>query len=241
MRIARLALLAAAIMVAIPAPALHRAGAKNRSLLLPEVQKQLDDARDCAQNGTPQVAAAHADLILLGDEVTYNVQFVGVQDKLRARSVKALEGAFDMWEKALDDTVSFREVTDPSQAEIIIRFKPGVNMGKEPVAGYANWKRILKSDGPKVEEVKFLSDLQIRTINLDGQPMPFECVRHEIAHELGHILGLEDSDSTRDLMGPLDVEHPISGPQNYEAAAVRRLREEAHRIRVDALAKTQNG
>jgi hypothetical protein len=239
MRYARLAILAAAILAALPAPALHGAPAKGRSLLLPEVQKHLDDARECSINGNPHVAAAHADLVLLGDEVTYQVQFIGVPEKLRSRSMKALEGAFDLWEKALDDTISFREVMDPSQAEVIIRFKPGVNMGNEPVAGYANWKRTLKSDGPRVQEVSFKSDLQIRTINLDGAPMPFECVRHEIAHEVGHILGLEDSESTRDLMGPLDTERPISGPQSYEASAVRKLRDEAHRIRTDALAKVQ--
>ena len=86
MRIARLAMLAAAILAAIPAPAHHNAPLKNKSLLLPEVQKHLDDAKDCAANGTPQVAAAHADLILLGDEVTYNIQFLNVPDRLRSRS-----------------------------------------------------------------------------------------------------------------------------------------------------------
>jgi len=240
MRVARFALLAAFTLAALPSPAsLDRLAGKNRAVILPEVQRHLDDAKECTLNGTPQVAAAHADLVLLGDEVRYSVQFVGVSEKLRARCLKSLEGALDSWERALDDTVSFREVTDPNEAEIVIRFKPNVMMGKEPVAGYANWKRTLHSDGPKVNEVKFRADLQIRTINLDGQPMALDCVRHEIAHEVGHILGLEDSDSTSDLMGPLDTSRPMHRPQPYEAQAVKKLREEARKIRTDALAKAQ--
>ncbi|AIE84730.1 matrixin family metalloprotease [Fimbriimonas ginsengisoli] len=235
----RFALLSTVALAAFQASALHRSPSGARSLILPEVQHHLDDARDCSANGTPEVAAAHANLVLVGDEVKYNVQFISVPDRLHARCLKSMEGAFDVWERALDDTITFREVADPTQADVVIRFKPGVNMGKEPVAGYANWKRTLKCDGPRVQEVTFKGDLQIRTINLDGQPMPFECVRHEIAHEMGHILGLEDSTSTRDLMGPLDIDHPISGPQSYEVAAVRRIRDEAHRIRTDSLAKTQ--
>lgn len=242
MRALRPILLAATSILAISATATHAAPnapveSSRRAAILPEVQKHLDDARGCALNGTPAVAAAHADLILVGDEIKYTVQWEGVPQGMQARSLKALTGALDAWEKALDDSVTFREVKDPAQANILVRFKPGVMMGKEPVAGFANWKRSLLADGPKVQSIKFTSDLQIRTINLDGQPMPMECVRHEICHEVGHILGLEDSDSTGDLMGPLDVNHPINGPRSYEASAVKRLREDAQKIRTDALGK----
>ena len=209
------------------------------AVILAEVQKHLDAAHDCVTNGTPEVAAAHANLVLLGDEVTYAISYEGVADKLRSRCVQALSGAFDAWEKALDDTITFREISDASKADMVIHFKNGVMMGKEPVAGYANWKRSLKADGPKVQTCVFKSDLQIRTINLDGKPMPFTCVRHEIAHEVGHILGLEDSETTGDLMGPLDVDHPVVGPQTYESSAVKHLRDEAHQVRTEALSKTQ--
>lgn len=235
MKAARLTTLAFAIAFTLPAVAV--VDAARHATILPEVQKHLDDAHEGMANGTPEVAAAHANLVLVGDEVKYCVQFVNIPDRLHANCVKALEGAMDKWDHALDDTLSFREVQDPATADVVVRFKQGVFMGSEPVAGYANWKRTLKADGPHVQDVSFKGDLQIRTINLDGKAMPTECVRHEIAHELGHILGLEDSERTGDLMGPLDVSHPVAGPQPYEADAVKQLRADARRVRMDALAK----
>lgn len=202
--------------------------------LLPEVQKQLDAARSCTQNGTPEVAIAHANLILVDDEMTYEVEFEGVPDSLHSRCAKSLDGAMGAWTKALGNTITFKSITDPDKADMVIRFKPSVLMGNEEVAGYVNWKRTLEADGGKVQTVNFKSLLQIRTINLDGNPMPPECIRHEVAHEVGHVLGLDDSDTTGDLMGPLDIDHPVGGPQPYEAAAVRKLRDEAHKLRSDA-------
>jgi hypothetical protein len=61
-------------------------------------------------------------------------------------------------------------------------------------------------------------------------------MKHEIMHEMGHILGLEDSDRVGDLMGPLDVNHPVSGPKSYESEAVYELRSQADRIRKEVLA-----
>jgi predicted Zn-dependent protease len=237
MRANYLATIALALCAALASPS--ATDPSRNATLLPEVQKHLEDARDCSTNGTPDVAAAHANLILINDEVTYEIEYVDVSDRLKGRCKKALEGALDAWEKALEDTVTFRAVTDPSKADVIIRFRPSVMMGREEVAGYANWKRTLKADGAKVQEVSFKSDLQIRTINLDGNPMPQECIRHEIAHEFGHVLGLDDSETTGDLMGPLDTSHPVGGPKVFESAAVRRLRDEAHKLRTDAMARIQ--
>jgi hypothetical protein len=237
MKVYRPIMLVCAFLAANIAPASHEP--IHKASILPEVQKHLDDARECSANGTPDVAAAHASLVLVDDEVTYSIQFTGVGNGQRSRCLKAMEGAFDAWAKSLDDTISFREVATKEKADVIFHFKPTVMMGKEPVAGFANWKRTLMADGPRVKVVEFRSDLQIRTSDLNGDSMPLTCVRHEIAHELGHVLGLEDSDTTGDLMGPLDMDHPVGGPQTYESDAVRKIRDEAHRLRTDAQARAQ--
>lgn len=237
MRAARLFILALASIVTFPVLAIS--GDMGHASILPEVQKHLDEARDGITNGELEIANAHADLILVSDDVKYCVQYVSVPEKLRPRCSKALGEALDEWQQALDKSIKFHKVDDPETADVVVRFKVGVMMGNEPVAGYANWKRTLKQDGSHVQVVSFKSDLQIRTLNLDGQPMPFDCVRHEIAHEFGHILGLEDSERTGDLMGPLDIDHPVGGPQTYEADAVRQLRADARRIKADALVTKQ--
>jgi hypothetical protein len=228
----RLLAAAAIAFAAISAPATLASG--RLAALLPEVQKHLDDARKCASDGSADVAVAHADLILLGDEIKYSVQFVDVPERLQSRSTKAMDAALAGWKDALEDTVGFRQVTDPNDAQVVIRFKKGVMMGKEPVAGFANWKRSLVCDGPRVQSSSFRATLQIRTLDLDGNPMPQECVRHEIQHEMGHVFGLEDSNSTGDLMGPLDMERPVARPRPYESDAVLQLRESARRIKAEA-------
>jgi hypothetical protein len=114
-------------------------------------------------------------------------------------------------------------------------------MGKEPVAGFANWKRRIQTDGDKVVSATVTADLQIRTINLDGRPMPSDAMTHEVMHEVGHVLGLEDCDYLGELMGPLDVRRPVEAPLAHEADAVRDLRDEARRLKSQALAIVKKG
>jgi predicted Zn-dependent protease len=237
MRAADLAILFVTLATAAAFP--NDSPAAHPVTILPEVQKQLDDARDCSTKGTLEIAIAHANLILVDDEVTYEIEYQGVPNDERGRCKKALDCALGAWQKALDQTLTFKAVADPEKADMVIRFKPNVMMGNEEVAGYVNWKRTLKADAGKVQTVNFKSVLQIRTISLNGELMPLECVRHEVAHEVGHVLGLDDSNTTGDLMGPLDINRPVGGPQPHEAAVIKRLRDEAHKLRADALSKCQ--
>lgn len=234
MRASRPLLLAIAAVTALPA--LATTGSP-KVVLLPEVNKHLDSARTEISNGRGDIAAAHADVVLIGDEVKYSVKFEeSVPKKLYGKCEKSLDEAFAAWEHSLNDSVDFVRVEDPTQANIQIRFKKDVLMGKEPVAGFANWKRKITTDGDRVVSATVTADLQIRTVNLDGRPMPSEAMTHEVMHEVGHVLGLEDCDHLGELMGPLDVRRPVSAPRQHEASAVRELRDEAKRIKAEALA-----
>jgi hypothetical protein len=107
-------------------------------------------------------------------------------------------------------------------------------MGQEQVAGFTSWQRKIETDSPHSSQMTFHADMQLRDRDLDYRPMSFEAMRHEACHETGHVLGLDDSDRRGDLMGPLEITHPVSGPTTIEADSVRSLREEAKEIQTEA-------
>jgi hypothetical protein len=81
------------------------------------------------------------------------------------------------------------------------------------------------------------ADVRVRTIKPDGSPMLLEHMRHTSAHELGHVLGLDDSPFYGDIMGPLDLSHPVSDFEAAELDNLRAVRSEAEQVREQALAK----
>lgn len=203
--------------------------------LLPEVTKHMEQARENLQSGYLDVAAAHVEVVLVGDEVTYNLKCEGLNESRQALCEQAFLYAANTWETALGGSVHFRRVDDPATAQVSVRFMPNVTMKGEAVAGYVNWKRTIRMDHSHVAEASFKADLQLRACTLNGGRMPIAAMKHEAMHELGHVLGLDDSDREGDIMGPLDVDHPCAKPLPREVEAVRELRDEAQHIRAEAL------
>ena len=58
-----------------------------------------------------------------------------------------------------------------------------------------------------------------------------------VIHELGHVLGLNDSPRVGDIMGPLDLRKPVTTLGVDEVQALRDIRESAAEIRRQALSK----
>jgi hypothetical protein len=202
--------------------------------LLPEIQHHIADAQAAIERGDFGVARGHAQAVLLGDELTYEVSFVSTSETERPNCMKALDAALAVWQREMTDTLRFREVEHGDHPEISIVFKPSVLMGQEQVAGFTNWQRRIDMDGSKWIDTTFHADMQLRTRDLDYKPMSFEAMRHEACHETGHVLGLDDSEHRGDLMGPLEIAHPVNGPTALEAASVRNLRDEARRLAGEA-------
>lgn len=216
-----------AALIAAPAPA----GSPMRlSPVLPEVNKHLEMGQADIEKSTFAMACAHARLVLLDPEIRISVLFQNVSPNEHDKCLKILDAATAEWEKDLPGDVHFVRVPDGQTSNVVVRFRPSVLMKSEPVAGYVNWKREIETKTDGTVASHFSADLQIRVRNLDGAPMPTNAMRHAAMHEFGHVLGLDDSPREGDVMGPLDIDHPVSAPTSLEIQTVRSIRTEAAQI-----------
>ena len=198
--------------------------------VLPEVQRHLDDGWACVRHD-PAKARAHAMAVLGEEDVAVTVDLSGVRPSRRTACRAAVDSALEAWTTALDDTVRLYRADDRRQSGIVVRFQNDVRERGAPVAGYVNWKRTADAAGGGVT-----GTVQVRDEDLDGSPMPARAMGHIVLHEMGHLLGLDDSDREGDAMGPLNVSRPVSAPTRAEAEAVQDLRADAARLLREARA-----
>ena len=192
--------------------------------VLPEVERHLADGWACVRDD-PALARAHAMAVLGGEDVAVSVDLSEVQASRRTACRAAVDGALDAWNDALGDDARIYRADERQRSGIVVRFQRDVREKGAPVAGYVNWKRVADERGGGIT-----GTVQIRDENLDGSPMPMRAMRHIVLHEIGHLLGLDDSGREGEAMGPLNVSRPVAAPTEAEAEAVRDHRADAARL-----------
>ena len=189
--------------------------------VLPEMRQHLEDGWACLKRD-PGLARDHALAVLMGREILVGVDLDAVPRDRRTACRLAVDDALEAWQTAIGGEVKLHRLPEGGRSGIVIRFQPDVREDGEPVAGYVNWKRTIGRDVTGV--------LQIRTVALNGETMPGRAMRGIVLHEIGHLLGLDDTDRDGEAMSSLSVSSPASRPSEREAEAVRALRAEADEL-----------
>lgn len=225
MRLSRL--ISALLVVAVSLPSVG-SGEGHRAPVLPEVDRLLEKGEACLRAGRCAEARAHAELVLVGERITCTIVADRSLDDREARDgERAVRRAMDRWEEGLDDALAMEEPRAGEEPTVTIRLQADVVRDGENLAGWVSWNRTMPVAGAPA---RYRAEILLRTRRTDGRRMSPEALAHEAAHELGHVLGLDDVDVKGALMGPLDPARPCDGPSRAEIDAVAELRHRASRL-----------
>jgi len=185
--------------------------------LEPCVTTHLGHAQRLLSEGRLREAKAHCEVVAFGSPL-------GLRP-LGSKFDSILERAAGVWNESLGFPV-FRIGRRGEATEVRFEMVQSLLRDGQPIAGLADWRRDVWYEPTCRSRVEAL--IRLRTTQEDGQPMPQDALLQTAVHELGHILGLADSD--QGVMAPLDPARRFQPPTPAEIEAVQSIFADARRI-----------
>ena len=189
----------------------------------------LDRAERAISDGRSEEAVACAEMVLLKRDITVFVDDRNVPWQIKESADRALRLAAINWEDALNREIRFRFVPR-AYADVVIRYSDGVKHGGRQAAGTVQWSRQVMSLGSDRYSYKVTAHITLRTHAPNGAMMSQRQMMHTAGHELGHILGLEDTGKQGELMGPLRLDRPVERASQKEVESLWEIRHRADMI-----------
>jgi predicted Zn-dependent protease len=186
----------------------------------------LDHADRCVANGNTSEAIAYAEMVLLRREITVYVDESKAPWQIKEDAAKALRDAAINWEDALNREIKFRFVPF-RDADVIIGYADGVRFDGKEAAGTVRWTRQVMNLGSNQYHYEVRANITLRAHTPAGSMMSYRQMLHTAGHELGHVLGLEDSVKQGDLMGPLRLDRPVERAAKAERDSLLSVRRQA--------------
>ncbi len=137
---------------------------------------------------------------------------------------QAINGAVEVWKKALGKDCPIR-FTNDSGAEITVLFVDKIPRKSPDALGLIDLRKEYRWTKRKYE-ISISGTIFVQTA-YDGRTLSVSESTEVIAHEFGHLLGLDDLKTPGQLMGPFVFDSPVGGPQPHESYAVQMLRYQA--------------
>lgn len=214
----------AVVLLACVAVAASAVSNESRRYLQPKLLKELATANSLVESGQWDEAEARMDMVLMRAPVAISLDTKGMTLAEQLSAEKALNKAVALWQSEVGDAVSI-SIVPKAMANVRINWTAGQVAGGR-CAGHAVWSRQVWSSGGQWRS-EFSADIDLAMRGIDGEQLSDATLTQAAAHELGHVLGLDDSGRRGDLMGPVRPSQPVRGLSDREHDAYFDLRSEA--------------
>ena len=175
-----------------------------------------------AEQKEPQKALAMLELLVLSTPLDITADYSGVPKNLREEYANAVADAFGMWERALRSDFPMRLVRKSSSA-IRLSFASSIAGGEANQKGeFYVTRRIQWGEAFRAGQID--GRFTIVKLATDDRYMTGKEIKHIVAHELGHALGLADSKFLDRIMGPVMLGNPFAQVTPEEIREVKEIR-----------------
>jgi len=204
-------------------------------LLLPELSNHMKQAQLDIQQGRWQMALAQADCILLSTPIRIWFGFDSKNRRNKGHAKNILK-AMDLWQRSMADETLFEVVDDAEVADVRVFLVDEIQRDGYNSGGTIRWERAIVPTDAGGFETRYRAEITLALSGPNGRKLNSNQMVHAAAHELGHVLGLQDNSEVGNIMGPLDLRKPARKPSESEILALTEVRALANDLRRQAFA-----
>jgi len=200
------------------------AGSKfDSAAYLPGALYHLEQSKALMEAGDYQMSTAHSRMVLHDQGLQV---FVSDDDNKMYR--KAAEKAVSFWNETLGEgALVITENRDEAKVSII--FEREVTLNGTPVGGYCAQSRSIGYDDQGQPTPLYRATIMTRTM-VGRHKLNEACLVNIIAHEIGHVYGLNDCTDQGHLMSALNLRRPKFELDDDELEALQQFRLTAFEI-----------